>query len=153
MPPTARKAGTAEPTLPASARPPAARQVIGVGAGVHSAMGLSAKTGYWRRTRNGLITGGVCAAGSSVGYVFGGLVFAAIAFLVIALLGIASAVVLPALLGRRDPRSPFDRLMLIICVITGRLPRDYLPPPALATGLNDHGCSLCHNPDPPRSAG
>ena len=31
-------------------------------------------------------------------------------------------------LGGHDPRSPFVRLMLILCVITGRRPGDYLPP-------------------------
>jgi hypothetical protein len=37
-------------------------------------------------------------------------------------------VMLSAMLGGHDPRSPFVRLMLIVCVITGRRPRDYLPP-------------------------
>jgi hypothetical protein len=40
----------------------------------------------------------------------------------------AVAVVLVAMLGGRDSRSPFVRLMLTICVITGRRPGDYLPP-------------------------
>jgi hypothetical protein len=39
----------------------------------------------------------------------------------------AVAVMLSVMLGGRDPRSPFVRLRLIICVITGRRPGDYLP--------------------------
>jgi hypothetical protein len=34
----------------------------------------------------------------------------------------------PVLLGDSDPRSPFVRFMLLICVLTGRPPDDYLPP-------------------------
>ena len=40
----------------------------------------------------------------------------------------AVVVMLSAVLGGHDPRSPFVRLMLIVCVITGRRPGDYLPP-------------------------
>jgi hypothetical protein len=41
--------------------------------------------------------------------------------------GVTLVVILSAMLGGRDPRTPFVRLMLIICVITGRRPEDYLP--------------------------
>ena len=41
--------------------------------------------------------------------------------------GAVVVVMLPAVLGGHDPRSPFVRLMLIVCVITGRRPGDYLP--------------------------
>ena len=40
----------------------------------------------------------------------------------------AVVVMLSAVLGGHDPRSPLVRLMLIVCVITGRRPGDYLPP-------------------------
>ena len=42
---------------------------------------------------------------------------------------------LVAMLGGRDSRSPFVRLMLIICVITGRRPGDYLPPAIGGQGI------------------
>lgn len=40
----------------------------------------------------------------------------------------AIAVLWSVLLDGRDPRSPFVRFMLLTCVLTGRPPRDYLPP-------------------------
>jgi len=54
-------------------------------------------------------------------------VLAAAGFMAVVLLGAAIAIVLSAMLGRSDLRSPFERLMLLICVVTGRRPRDYLP--------------------------
>jgi hypothetical protein len=59
-----------------------------------------------------------------VGYVLGGPVVAAAGLIA----GAAVVVMLSAVLGGHDPRSPFVRLMLIVCVITGRRPGDYLPP-------------------------
>ena len=46
----------------------------------------------------------------------------------IVLAGVTVTILISAMLGRRDPRSPFERLMLVLCVITGRRPKDYLPP-------------------------
>ena len=52
--------------------------------------------------------------------------------------GLAVAVVIVAcavvglgavLLGSADRRSPFVRFMLLVCVLTGRPPGEYLPPP------------------------
>jgi hypothetical protein len=40
----------------------------------------------------------------------------------------AVAVLRPVLLGDSDPRSPFVRFMLLVCVLLGRPPGDYLPP-------------------------
>jgi hypothetical protein len=54
-----------------------------------------------------------------------------------AVVGVVVVVMLSVVLGRRDPRSPFVRLMLIICVITGRRPEDYrvrAPPGSPRTG-------------------
>jgi hypothetical protein len=51
---------------------------------------------------------------------------------VVAAAGRIAAVVVGAavvvMLGGHDPRSPFVRLMLIVCVISGRRPGEYLPP-------------------------
>jgi hypothetical protein len=38
-------------------------------------------------------------------------------------------VLLTAVICREDERSPFERLMLIACLLVGRRPADYLPPP------------------------
>lgn len=38
-------------------------------------------------------------------------------------------VLLSVLVSCKDPRSPFERLMLLACLLAGRLPADYLPPP------------------------
>jgi len=40
----------------------------------------------------------------------------------------AAAVLRPVLLDGSDPRSPFVRFMLLVCVLIGRPPADYLPP-------------------------
>lgn len=70
-----------------------------------------------------------CALGGGVGYVLRDRAAAAAG--VAAAVGIAAfaAVLLGAvLLGRRDRRSPFVRFMLLVCVLTGRPPGEYLPP-------------------------
>jgi hypothetical protein len=46
---------------------------------------------------------------------------------------------LSVMLGGRDPCSPFERLMLVICAITGRRPGDHLPP--VNKGLHHRGTS------------
>jgi hypothetical protein len=68
-------------------------------------------------------------AGGSAGYAFGPLLIISgfLAVIVVGVMGIASAVALQAMLSRRDPRSPFDRLMLILCLTLDRPPRTYLP--------------------------
>jgi len=60
--------------------------------------------------------------------VLGGPMVAAAGLIAATVVGAAVVVMLSAMLGGHDPRSPFVRLMLIVCVITGRRPRDYLPP-------------------------
>jgi hypothetical protein len=59
--------------------------------------------------------------------VLGGPVVAAAELIAAIVAGAAVVVMLSAMLGGHDPRSPFVRLMLIVCVITGRRPGDYLP--------------------------
>jgi len=55
-------------------------------------------------------------------------VVAAAGLIAATVVGAAVVVMLSAVLGGHDPHSPFVRLMLIVCVITGRRPGDYLPP-------------------------
>ena len=83
-----------------------------------------------RAVRNAVVVGCVSIAGGSAGCALGGPVLTIVgilAFIAVGVMGIAAAVALSALLGRRDPRSPFDRLMLILCVILRRSPGTYLP--------------------------
>ena len=59
------------------------------------------------------------------------------AWLITATIVAVAVIVVPsAMLSKRDPRSPFVRLMLVICIITGRRPRDY---PPSAGGIADDG--------------
>ena len=46
----------------------------------------------------------------------------------VAIVACAAVVLGAVLLGGRDHRSPFVRFMLLVCVLTGRPPGDYLPP-------------------------
>jgi hypothetical protein len=57
-----------------------------------------------------------------------GPVAAAVALAAVVLAVCAVAVLRPVLLGDSDPRSPFVRFMLLVCVLIGRPPGDYLPP-------------------------
>jgi hypothetical protein len=82
----------------------------------------------WRKARNVVITVVSWVAGGSAGCLFGRPVLAAAGVAAVILAGITVTVLIAALLGRRDPRSPFERLMLLLCVITDRRPGDYLPP-------------------------
>src|ERR1700689_1819697 len=82
----------------------------------------------WRRAWNMVATACCCAAGGSAGYAVGGPVLAVGVFAVIVVSGIIFTVIFSAMLGRRDQRSPFERLMLLLCVVLGRRPRDFLPP-------------------------
>ncbi len=65
--------------------------------------------------------------GARSGYVLGGPVVATAGLIAASVAGAAVVVMLSAIPGGHDPRSPFVRLMLIVCVITGRRPGDYLP--------------------------
>lgn len=60
----------------------------------------------------------------TVGYVLGGSVLAA---LMVAIVFVVLLVVLLAMLDRRESLSPFQRLVVVVCAITGRSPHDYLP--------------------------
>jgi hypothetical protein len=82
----------------------------------------------WRKARNAVITVVSWVAGGSAGCLLGGPVLAAAGVAAVILAGIAVTILVSAMLGRRDPRSPFERLMLVLCVITDRRPSDYLPP-------------------------
>jgi hypothetical protein len=68
-------------------------------------------------------------------HAFGRPMAAAVGLMAAAVVTAVVVVMLVAMLGGRDRRSPFERLALIICVITGRRPGDYLPP---ASGYQDH---------------
>jgi hypothetical protein len=92
---------------------------------------------WWRRGRHALAATGWCATGCSVGFVLGGPVVAVVRLMAFAIVGVTLAVILSAMLGGRDPRTPFVRLMLIICVITGRRPGDYLPGERMS-GIEEH---------------
>ena len=70
-----------------------------------------------------------CAGAGSVGYALGGPALAVVGFTTVVLLGAIIAIILSAMLGGRDLQSPFERVMLITCVFTGRRPRDYLAAP------------------------
>jgi hypothetical protein len=71
---------------------------------------------------------GWCSSASAVGYLFHGPVAAAVVLTIAVLAICAVAVLRPVLLGDSDPRSPFVRFMLLVCVLIGRPPGDYLPP-------------------------
>lgn len=45
-----------------------------------------------------------------------------------AIVACAAVVLGTVLLGGRERRSPFVRFMLLVCVLTGRPPGEYLPP-------------------------
>jgi hypothetical protein len=83
-----------------------------------------------RAIRNTVVAGCIALAGGSAGIAFGPLlaITVAAAVIVVGAIGTAAAIALQAILSRRDTRSPFDRLILILCLILGRSPRTYLPP-------------------------
>jgi len=89
--------------------------------------------GARRAIRSAFVAGCASIAGSAAGWALGGPALAiagVLALIAASLIGAAVAAALSALLDRRDPRSPFDRLMLILCVVLGRSPSTYLPPMA-----------------------
>lgn len=65
--------------------------------------------------------------GGSVAYAGGGHLLAVLGAAAAWLIIVAAAIILTAVLGDRDPRSPFERLMLLACVALGRSPATYLP--------------------------
>jgi hypothetical protein len=70
-----------------------------------------------------------CASAAGAGYALHG----PAAAVALAAAGAAACavviVLLSVLIGCKDQRSPFERLMLIACLLAGRLPADHLPPP------------------------
>jgi hypothetical protein len=70
-----------------------------------------------------------CALGGGAGYVLRDRAAAAAGLAIAVTIAGCAAVVLGAvLLGGRECRSPFVRFMLLVCVLTGRPPTEYLPP-------------------------
>jgi hypothetical protein len=87
--------------------------------------------GARRAIQRAFVAGCASIAGSAAGWVLGGPALAiagVLALIAASLIGAVVAAALSALLDRRDSRSPFDRLMLILCVVLGRSPGTYLPP-------------------------
>jgi len=73
----------------------------------------------------------LCGWGGSVtaaGYLLQGPVAATVMLAAAVFVVCAVAVLRPVLLEGSDPRSPFVRFMLLVCVLIGRPPADYLPP-------------------------
>lgn len=71
---------------------------------------------------------GWCTLGSGVGYLLRGPAMAAAGLAAAVTVACAIVLLWSVLLDGRDSRSPFVRFMLLTCVLTGRPPRDYLPP-------------------------
>jgi hypothetical protein len=70
-----------------------------------------------------------CALGGGAAYVLQDRVAVAAGLAVAAVIVACAAAGLGAvLLGGGDQRSPFVRFMLLVCVLTGRPPDEYLPP-------------------------
>jgi hypothetical protein len=80
-----------------------------------------------RLVRRALAVSGWCSSASAVGYLLHGPVAAAVALAAVVLVVCVAAVLQPVLLDDSDPRSPFVRFMLLVCVLIGRPPGDYLP--------------------------
>jgi hypothetical protein len=95
------------------------------GASARSAADRTAKS---RPVRRAVAVGGWCSSASAVGYILHGPVAGAVVLVAAALVACVITALRPVLLGDSDPRSPFVRFMLLICVLTGRPPDDYLPP-------------------------
>ena len=106
--------------------------------------------------RNAVVVGCMSVAGGSAGCAIGGPVLAIVGivtFIAAGIMGIAAAVALSALLGHRDPRSPFDRVMLILCVILGRSPGMYLPSAQNGQGISPAADALRAPPCSARADG
>jgi hypothetical protein len=108
-------------------------------AGSTPATGVQPRTRGARRAIRNAVVVGCSMAGGSAGCVIGGPVLTIVGiltFIAAGIMGVAAAVALSALLGHRDPRSPFDRVMLILCVILGRSPGMYLPSAQNGQGIS-----------------
>lgn len=82
-----------------------------------------------RRVRETAVAWMGCALGSGAVYVLQDRAAVAAVLAVEAMIVACAAVGLGAvLLGGGDQRSPFVRFMLLVCVLTGRPPSEYLPP-------------------------
>jgi hypothetical protein len=88
--------------------------------------GQRTATGRWRRLGGVVTVAGKCVLGGSVCYLLDGVAAAVVGLTAAAVAGVAIAVMVSAMLGSRDSRSPFIRLMLIICVTLDRQPEVYL---------------------------
>jgi hypothetical protein len=73
------------------------------------------------------IAGCIGAAGWSVAHAIGRSLLTVLAVSVVAVPVLAIVTIGAAVLDGRDLRSPFERLMLIACVMLGRPPGTYLP--------------------------
>jgi hypothetical protein len=98
--------------------------------GGHTVADVTDLSGPGRRhsTRSVALTASSCAIGGSAGHMLGAPALAVAGFVAVVMTGGLLAITLFAMLGRRDLRSPFERLMLLLCLITDRRPKDYLPP-------------------------
>lgn len=70
-----------------------------------------------------------CASAGAAGYALHGPALAVAMAAAGAAAGAVAIVMLAVVTCRKDQRSPFERLMLIICLLVGRRPADYLPLP------------------------
>jgi hypothetical protein len=75
-----------------------------------------------------VLIGFSCAAGGSVGYARGGPALALTGLMAVTIVVVIFAVISSAMLGRGEARSPFERLVVVLCIFTGRRPKDYLTP-------------------------
>lgn len=70
-----------------------------------------------------------CAFGGGAGYFLRDRAAGTVGLAAAVAIAVCAAVILGAmLLGGRDRRSPFVRFMLLVCVLAGRPPGEYLPP-------------------------
>ena len=70
-----------------------------------------------------------CALGGGAAYVLQDRATVAVGLAVaVVIVACAAAGLGAVLLGGADRRSPFVRFMLLVCVLTGRPPGEYLPP-------------------------
>ena len=77
----------------------------------------SASVAKSRLVRRAVAVSGWCGSASAVGYLLHGPMAAAVALAAVVLAVCAVAALRPVLLGDSDPRSPFVRFMLLVCVL------------------------------------
>lgn len=89
------------------------------------------------RIRTTVVAWAWCALGGGGVYVLRDRTAAAAGLAAAVLMAVCAAVVLVAVLfGAGEHRSPFVRFMLLVCVLIGRPPGEYLPP---GPGERRHG--------------